>query len=133
MPRGQLVQLNGVTGPGIKITCNVDDETSPGYLIGPEAHINIFKSAGTSTSPIEIAYNKVRGGGPSQSGGGILPGDNTASYVTVHDNIAVDPGQYGIALSSGSHIKVLNNKVWSGLSHAWSNVGMFPPYAAGST
>jgi hypothetical protein len=124
MPRGQLVQFNGVSGSGHKIACNVSDQTSPGYAAGPEDHINMYKSSGTAASPILIQYNKLRGGGPSQSGGGILAGDEGSSYTIVNTNILVNPGQYGISIAGGHDNRMLNNKVYSA-SFAWTNIGAF--------
>ena len=122
-PRGQMVQFNGVSGSGNRISCNVNDETIPGYLTSLEDHVNMYNSFGTAASPILVQYNKVRGGGPSTSGGGLLSGDSGSSYVTIDTNIAVDPGQYGIAIAGGHNNKLLNNKVYSS-SHPWSNIGM---------
>jgi parallel beta-helix repeat protein len=123
-PRGQLVQFHEVTGSGNRITCNVSDQSSPGYGRGTEDHVNMYKSSGTSTSPILVKYNKIRGGGPSNSGGGLMSGDEGSSYVTIDSNILVNPGQYGVAIAGGHNNKILNNKVYSA-SFAWSNVGVF--------
>lgn len=123
-PRGQMVQFNGVHGSGNEISCNVSDQAIPGYLAGPEDHVNMFSSSGTAASPILIRYNKIRGGGPSNSGGGILGGDLDGAYITVDTNILVDPGQYGISVAGGHDIKLLNNKIYSS-THPWSNVGAY--------
>jgi parallel beta-helix repeat protein len=123
MPRGQMVQFNGVNGSGNRISCNVDDETSPVAKGSLEDHFNMYNSFGTAASPILIQYNKVRGGGPSQSGGGMLSGDSGSSYVTIDSNIAVNPGQYGIAIAGGHNNRLLNNKVYSA-SFPWANIGM---------
>lgn len=125
LPRGQLVQFNNVRGSGNQILCNVSEQTSPGYGAGPEDHINMFSSQGTPASPIRYAYNKIRGGGPSQSGGGMLAGDNDGAYFIMESNILIDPGQYGIAVAGGHDVQMLNNKVYSPTAHAWSNNGAF--------
>ena len=124
-PRGQLVQLNDVHGSGHRVLCNVSDQGAPGYLAGPEDHVNIFSSAGTAASPIEIAFNKIRGGGPSTSGGGLLAGDNDSAYVDVHDNVLVNPGQYGLAIAGGHDFRYLRNRVYAPDVLAWSNVGLY--------
>ena len=124
-PRGQLVQLNDVHGGGHRIVCNVSDQTVPGYLVGPEDHVNIFSSAGTAASPIEIAFNKIRGGGPSMSGGGLLAGDNDSAYVDVHDNVLINPGQYGLAIAGGHDFRYLRNRVYASDVFAWSNIGLY--------
>ncbi len=125
MPRGQLVQFNNVQGRGNRILCNVSDQTLPGYLAGPEDHVNIFASSGTADSPIAIAYNKLRGGGPSDSGGGLLAGDNDSEHVDITDNVLLSPGQYGVAIAGGRHFRVLRNRIYSPDAHDWSNVGLY--------
>lgn len=125
LPRGQMVQFNHVRGAGNAVLCNVDDETAPGYLAGQEDHVSVFDSAGTAASPLTISYNKLRGGGPSHSGGGILSGDYGSSYVDVTDNILINPGQYGLAVAGGDHGRFLRNRVYSPVAFEWSNIGMF--------
>ena len=125
MPRGQLVQFNGVHGAGHRIVCNVSDQTTPGYLDGPEDHVNIFSSGGTANSPILIAFNKIRGGGPSVSGGGLLAGDNDSEFVDLTDNVLVSPGQYGVAIAGGRNFRVLRNRVYAPQAYAWSNIGLY--------
>lgn len=129
MPRGQLVQLNQYSGPDITIRCNVSDQKMGGYANsdgkgGPEDHINIYKSSGTKESSIYIVNNKIRGGG-SKSGGGILAVDaGNGSHVRIDSNILVDPGQYGIAIASGSDIQITNNQVYAS-ANDWTNVGIY--------
>lgn len=122
--RGQMAQFDSVNGSGNKITCNVSDQTTPAYGEGTEDHINTWLSSGTASSPMLIKYNKLRGGGPSQSGGGIVAGDGGGSYITIDTNILVNPGQYGIAVAGGHDNKILNNKIYSA-SFPWSDAGMF--------
>lgn len=125
MPRGQIIQLNNVHGPGIIISCNISDQPveSCDPTQTPEDHINLYASSGTAGSPIKVSYNKLRGG-CSTSGGGIMTGDKDGSDIIVNDNILVDPGQYGVAIAGGRNIKLLRNKVFSS-KHAWTNVGAY--------
>ncbi|AGO47585.1 hypothetical protein Phi17218_052 [Cellulophaga phage phi17:2_18] len=121
-PRGQLVQFAGVTGANNKINDNsIENISGESYA---EDAINLFQTYGTESSPIEIARNYIRGGGPSGTGGGIMTGDNGGSYVEVYDNILVDPGQYGIAISSGQFINIHNNIVY-GREQSFTNVGIY--------
>lgn len=124
-PRGQLVQFNGVEGAGLIISCNVSDLTTPGYLAGPEDHINLFQSGGTATSPILVEYNRLRGGGPSDSGGGIMVGDYGGHDVEVRGNVTVNPGQYGVAVAGGTAIRIVDNIVYAPDVFDWSNVGLY--------
>lgn len=122
MARGQFVQFNGVNGGGNKVICNEGES-----ILGegkPEDAINMFNSNGIATDPILIRGNKIKGGGPSRSGGGIMTGDGTGSYMIVQDNILVDPGQYGVAVAGGHDIKLLNNKIYAKQA-PWTNVGLY--------
>ena len=121
-PRGQMILLANCSGGGNSISFNISEN-----ILGqsyPEDIINMYMSSGTADSPIIISNNWIRGGGPSMSGGGIMLGDNGGSYVLVENNILVDPGQYGIGIASGHHIKVINNKVY-GRKQDFTNVGLF--------
>lgn len=90
----------------------------------PEDAINIFQSNGTSASPITIAYNWIRGGGPSKTGGGIALGDGGGSYQTASENILVNSGQYGIAIAAGTVMSILNNQIYAAQA-PFTNVGTF--------
>lgn len=121
MPRGQLVQFGDISGAGCSISYNVGEN-----ILGqsyPEDAISLFRSNGTAASPIQVVGNKIRGGGPSGSGGGIMSGDNGGSYILVQDNILVNPGQYGLTVSSGHDINISNNKIYSA-KLPFSNIGL---------
>lgn len=121
MPRGQLVQFGNVNGAGSSISYNVGEN-----ILGqshPEDAISLYKSNGTAGSPIQVVGNKIRGGGPSGSGGGIMSGDMGGSYVLVKDNILVNPGQYGLTVASGHDITITNNKIYS-QKLPFSNIGL---------
>ena len=122
MPRGQMIQFDAVTGGGNSISYNIGENIAGQSF--PEDEISLFKSNGLPNDPILIVGNWIRGGGPSNSGGGIMTGDAGGSYVIVKDNILVNPGQYGIAISSGTNITVQNNKVFS-QQLPFSNVGIY--------
>jgi hypothetical protein len=122
-PRGgQFVQFNEVTGArnGV-LHCRFEN------ILGqsnPEDAISMYKSSGTAASPILVEDNWIRGGGPSKSGGGIMLGDNGGSYQIARNNILVNPGQYGMAISGGHHIEILNNKIYS-KQQPFTNVGLY--------
>jgi len=119
--RGQIVQFARVTGDGNQISYNTLDNQL-GYS-APEDAINLYDCSGTIASPILVSYNKIRGGGPSTSGGGIMTGDINGSYITVDNNILVNPGQYGITIASGHDIIITNNVIFSKRT-AVSNIGL---------
>jgi len=121
-PRGQYIQFDSCSGEG-----NIIENNKGECWLGesdPEDLISIYKSRGTETSPIIIRNNIFRGGGPSDSGGGIMTGDNDGGYVIVENNILVDPGQYGIAAAGGSNIIIRNNKIFGRLQN-FTNVGIY--------
>lgn len=109
-PRGQCVQFMEVTGAGNEISYNVSEQVTGNS--STEDLINLYKSHGTAASPILVKGNKLRGGTLSRSSGGIMSGDVGGSYQRIEDNILVDPGQYGIAISTGHHNQLINNKVY---------------------
>jgi len=122
MPRGQFVQFISCYGAGNSIMSNKFEN-----ILGssnPEDAINIFQSNGTSASPITIAYNWIRGGGPSKTGGGVALGDGGGSYQTAFENILVNPGQYGIAIAAGTVMSILNNKIYAAQT-LFTNIGTF--------
>ena len=121
MPRGQMVQFGNVNGTGNRISYNVGENITGQSF--PEDEISLYMSNGTPEDPIMVIGNWIRGGGPSTSGGGIMSGDNGGSYIIVQDNILVNPGQYGITLSSGNHIIIRNNLIFSE-QKPYSNIGL---------
>lgn len=121
-PRGQAVQFVEVTGANNEISNNVSEQVLGNSV--PEDHINVYKSSGTASSYLLVKGNKLRGGGPSGSGGGIVLGDYGGNYQRAEDNILVDPGQYGIAIAAGHNIQLLNNKVYGRMQH-FTNTGIY--------
>lgn len=121
VPRGQLVQFDKVTGEGNAISCNVG-RNEPGKG-DPEDAISLYQSQGTPGSPITVSGNTIVGGGPSETGGGIMLGDSGGSYQVAEGNDLVDPGQYGIAVASGDHMTIRNNRVLASVQR-FTNVGI---------
>jgi hypothetical protein len=122
MPRGQFVQFNNVNGTGNRISNNHLEN-----IMGQsrtEDGINIYKSNGTATYPIYVTANWIKGGGPSTTGGGINLGEQGGSYQIASYNTLVNPGQYGMCVSGGSNVQVLNNNIYS-QSQWFSNVGIY--------
>lgn len=121
IPAGQFVQFDKVTGPGNGIACNIG-ENEPGRGV-PEDAISLFQSRGEPGSPILVERNRLVGGGPSQSGGGIMLGDGGGAYLEARDNLLIDPGQYGIAVASGTHMTITGNVVIA-RPQPFTNVGI---------
>ncbi len=122
-PRGQMVQLAFTNGGGSYISNNVSINEL-GYS-DPEDAINLYKSNGTPADPIMIRNNLIIGGGPSNSGGGIILGDGgESSYQIAQDNILVNPGQYGVAVVGGHHMQLLGNSIYS-QQFPFTNVGLY--------
>ena len=118
---GSMVQFIQVSGAGNSISYNACENFTGASA--PEDLVNIYASSGTSASPILIKGNWIRGGGPSNSGGGINLGDYGGAYQVAEDNVLVDAGQYGIAISGGNNMTLRNNKVY-GKKQSFTNVGM---------
>lgn len=122
MPRGQFVQFNTVSGSGNTISYNKGENVYG--QSNPEDAINLYKSNGTASSPIQVVGNWIRGGGPSATGGGIMLGDTGGSYETASNNILVDPGQYGMAIAGGDHMSITNNSIY-GRAQSFTNIGLY--------
>ena len=128
LPGGQFVQFDKVTGPNNAITSNYAEN----YLgtSNPEDMINLFASHGTQASPILIDNNYLVGDpskgskGKSDSGSGIMLGDNGGSWQLCRNNKLINPGQVGIGIASGENIVVENNLVIGEHSDV-SNVGLY--------
>lgn len=121
-PKGAFVQFDNVSGALCRVCYNkFENILGQSY---PEDAISMFKSNGLSNDPIAIVGNQIRGGGPSKTGGGIMLGDNGGSYQTAKDNTLVDPGQYGMAVSGGNNISIINNTIY-GKSQSFTNVGLY--------
>jgi len=122
IPRGQAVQFNEVHGPGNEIACNrIVNEPGRG---NPEDAISIYRSSGAPEAPLLVSHNWIRGGGPSQSGGGIMLGDDGGAYLAARGNILEDPGQYGIGVAAGHHIDIVENVVRA-RQQPFTNVGIY--------
>lgn len=118
---GIMAQFVEVSGAGNSISYNACEN-----FLGDsstEDIINLWMSNGTQQSPIVVRGNWLRGGGDSDSGGGILIGDGGGSYQIAEDNILVDPGQYGIGIAGGHNMTLRNNKVFAKKQY-FTNVGM---------
>ena len=119
---GSIIYLNQCSGAGNEISYNIM-ENIPGESNTIDC-LSMYMSNGTPESPIKVTNNWIRGGGPDPSGGGIMCADYGGSYYIIENNILVDPGQYGIAVASGHHITVRNNKIY-GKQQSFTNVGLY--------
>lgn len=117
-------QCDKCSGRGIRINKNsmvreIQVGTQP-----LEDWINIYQSNGVADDPIQVNYNRARGHSESKSGSFIMLGDSGGSHQLARGNIGVNPGQVGIGIAGGNHIRVENNKMFS---EAWegSNVAYY--------
>ena len=121
-PRGQFVQFNGVKGAGNKVTNNkFQNIMGQSY---PEDAISMYETNGTAQSPVMISGNSIKGGGPSNTGGGIMLGDSGGSYQIAENNTLVNPGQYGMAVSGGTNMQIQNNQIYAA-KNTFTNVGIY--------
>ena len=121
-PKGAFVQFDNVSGGGSKVSFNrLENILGQSY---PEDAISMYKSSGLVNDPIMIEGNWIRGGGPSLTGGGIMLGDNGGSNIVAQNNILVDPGQYGMAISGGTNMSIINNSIYA-KAQSFTNVGLY--------
>lgn len=117
-----LVQFDKVSGPNNSFSHNRGSHTRGNPVT--EDLISMYKSSGTAASPIKITHNRIRNGGSSATGSGIMLGDVGGAHQLAAYNTLVDPGQVGIGVASGTNIRVIGNRVYqSALPH--SNVGLY--------
>jgi hypothetical protein len=121
-PRGEFVQFNQVSGGGNRIVNN-RFENVLGQSYAQDA-INIYQSNGLASDPIMISGNWIRGGGPSNTGSGIMLGDGGGSNIVAQDNILVDPGQCGMAIAGGTNVSIINNSIYA-KQQTFTNVGLY--------
>lgn len=131
MPRGQMVQLNGVRGgSGTRVTCNVGDvQGQPNAFRNVEDWLNFY-----STGGVEVAYNRLRGGGyqgyngNNPSGTAVLFGDAAGGTdAWVHDNRFVGMTNVGIGVAGGVGARIERNWIHmdARLSGNYTNVGIY--------
>ena len=122
---------NGVVGSGqsnfVQFARTIGGTIAHNKGIGgnTEDIISMFESHGASAaSPTLIEDNAFEGTDwSSDSGSGIMLGDDGGSHIVVRGNILVTPGQVGIGIASGTDIHVIDNLVY-GAKRAGSNVGI---------
>lgn len=118
--RGQAVQFNNVFLGSI--VNNVGEAfRAEAY---PEDWISLYKSSGTSGSPLLVSDNTFRGGGPSPTGGGIMSGDSGGDWQLIQNNKLMDAGSYMFAIAGGNNNTVQNNKGYQ-VSKPWANIGCY--------
>jgi hypothetical protein len=127
---GNVVMVAYVRAKGIRINNNV--AINQLGKSDTEDLVNTYKSNGTPGDPIQINNNQFYGSGSSHSGGGILLGDGGGSYMEARNNILVNPGQYGLAMS-GHHQVFSNNKVYSDNLRPFTNIGVSIGWTASQT
>lgn len=119
--RGQAVQFNQVTGNQSYVRyCRGESFRGEGYT---EDWISFYETSGTAGNHITAGYNKLRGGGPSGSGGGILCGEAGGSYCKIEFNELVNPGNYGVSINMGDNNILDSNRIYSDY-HDYNNAGI---------
>lgn len=106
-------QCDQCYGGNIRINGNSLDRTSSYGNSVLEDWINIHKSEGTSSDWIQVNNNRARGHSDSGSGSMIILGDGGGKYQEAKENIGVNPGQVGIGVAGGEHMKVASNIMYS--------------------
>lgn len=95
---------------------------------------NLFSCSFDDDSPMINRNNWIRNGGPGNTSGGALIGDDDgvvkSKRAIIENNIFVNPGQYGVSLAGGDYGIMRNNKVYSA-QRPWTNVGLIAVNWAG--
>jgi hypothetical protein len=105
-------------GGGIRINGNSMDRTSSSYGSKELVDwISIVESEGLKNDWIQVNNNRARGHGGSMWGSFAILGDAGGKYQEAIGNIGVSPGQVGIGVAGGTHMKVEENIMFSD----WSN------------
>ena len=129
------IQFNQISGPFSSMSCNVYSQPTPppSGLNGTGDSFNLFLSSGTAGSPIQVIGNRINGGGAIWNGGGILltdgdmgPGTAGPGFVNASDNLVINPGGYGIDVSTGHDITINGNFVFGDDHNFYSN-GTYGP------
>ncbi len=107
------------------------------YRSRVEDVISLFRTTGRPDDPVRVHDNFIRGAYPADpaadgfSGGGIMLGDGSGAHLLAYDNQVVATSNYGIAVSGGRDIHVMDNRVVScgrlddGTLVASQNVGIY--------
>lgn len=132
----QFVQFNDVNSiSGAEIAWNEVINTAGQSRV--EDVISMYKSSGTSSSPIAIHDNFIMGAYPALpsehpfSGGAIMLGDGGGGNQSAFRNQVVSVTNYGIAISGGSNNAIEDNRVISsgalldGTLMSAANVGIY--------
>jgi len=112
----QFLQFDSVrNAPGIEIAWNEVQNRPDESAV--EDNINLFDSAGTASSPIDIHDNYIKGAYPPRpdtdtkySGGGIVLGDGGGAWQTARNNQVVSSANYGFAIAGGTNLVLDNNR-----------------------
>lgn len=114
----QFVQFNDVKGiKDVEIAWN--EVINVAGESRTEDVISMYRSGGTTASPIRIHNNYIQGSYPAEvgsqafSGGGIMLGDHGGSNQVAYRNHVVSVSNYGIAIAGGSNNRIEENRVVS--------------------
>lgn len=114
----QFVQFNDVRGvSGAEISWN--EVVNVARESRTEDVISMYKSGGTTSSPIRIHDNFIRGSYPAKpeshsfSGGGILLGDHGGDNQVAYQNQIVNVANYGVAIAGGVNNRLESNRIVS--------------------
>lgn len=120
---GSAVQLNNVTGAGIRIDSNKCWSPFPNPGIGDQ--ISIFQSNGVSGDPIRVMYNQFLGGSTNTTGKvGYVLGDVGGSYQYGRQNLCVNCGGGAALVQGGTFIQITGDSYFSDGTNPAGTVGL---------
>lgn len=124
---GSGIQLNNCSGANTIIEYNkfytpIGTGSNPNPGVGDI--ISQYKCYFSSSSPSEVRFNKVRGGGSDPAGyAGAVGGDVGGSYQNIHDNWFINAGKVGAQVQGGTFINMSNNIIY-GKTFPYTSVGL---------
>lgn len=130
-PGRNFFQCDKCSGRGIRINNNSIEHREQFGADLLEDHINIFQSEGEADDWIQVNNNRARGNAKSRSGSFLILGDSGGKYQEAVGNRGVNPGQVGIGIAGGEHIKIENNmmygETWEGSRMAFYSIAFTEP------
>jgi len=109
VPRGQFVHFSRVHGGECAVVDNVI--INENGRSATEDLIKLTSCHGEFDAPIRVERNYISGGGPSNSSGGIMLGDQGGSNQIARHNTLMNPGQYGVCCVGGKDICIEGNTI----------------------
>lgn len=122
---GGACQITYASGSDVRVQDNIYQGQVGESAI--EDVYNLYSCAFSDSNYMINRNNWIREGGPGDTSGGALIGDDDGQIKSknaiIENNIFVQPGQYGLSIAGGTNGIIRNNKVYTP-KRPWTNVGI---------